>query len=716
MRYSLDTETTGLDLRHGARPFLVTIAWEEGGEVYNDWTEWSVCPYTRKVRATKGGLYKVQRWIDRASELVLQNPKFDITGLHKLFEDHDMELRLDWSKVRDTLLAGHLLRSNVKPFEDVIEKATKQCRSRAQGKYPEHEWRIAAKDLPEMPSAKEKTWKYDMWLPRYVAKLDALPKNHSYWTACSDYANSDSSSTLMLYAKFEELIAEKGLEAIYQERLKILPIVYQMENVGITVNKSRFDLLTAEYLEASKEAAKKCVQVAKEYDYELTLPKSGNNKSLIEFCFGRTIKDEDGEEIGAESWLDLEPFEVSKKTGVPSLNKRSVEHYTSTLTEDSHACVFIANLAAKRSRDTALNYMESYARYWIPMGVFNALGEQLWFCLYPSLNATGTDTLRWSSSNPNEQNISKKKGFNLRYGFGPAPGREWWSGDAKNIELRIPAYESGQQELIELFERPDDPPYYGSTHLLNFHTVYPDIWEKNLKKVGFDKVGPHCKEHYASTWYQYCKNGGFAVQYGAVETPGREGTADKAFHRLGSHAKLKSRFKKLEGLNKYWIDYATKHGYVETLPDKTVDPSKGYPIWCTYNKWGKHVAPTIPLNYHVQSTAMWWMMKAMIRVQEYLDGLNARPHSKGYYMILQVHDELVFDFPKGKGKEPWKTNLPKIRKIKRLMEEGGNDIGIPTPVAFEYHPKNWSESVGIAVSGSTTLQSIGGRIPEEVRG
>ena len=686
MRISLDTETTGLDLRHGARPFLVTIAYEEGGEIYNQWWEWPVDPYTRRVRAKRKDLREIQRWVSDASEIIFQNPKFDLTGLALLYGDNGLEFRWSWEKIKDTLLAGHLLRSNqahdlttmtlvylgvnVQPYEDVIKKCTKECRSLAQGKNPQYGWRIAKEGSPEMPSAKGTTWKYDMWLPRYVARMEGYPTDHEYNSACSEYANSDSTSTLSLYKRMEELVEEKGLGTIYQERLKLLPVVYQMEQYGVTVNKARLRKLRDEYLAESTKAGSACLRVAEDYGYDLQLPKSGRNGSLTEFVFGK-------------QYLALEPYETSTKTNEPSLNKRCKEHYEVTLEAGSPAHEFIVNLGAKTKRDTALGYMTSYERYWVPTGIYNRRGEQLWYRLHPSLNATGTDTLRWSSSNPNEQNISKKEGFNLRYGFGPAPGREWWSGDAKNIELRIPAYESEQQELIELFEHPDDPPYYGSTHLLNFHTVYPDIWAKELKAVGPEKVGPHCKDKYASSWYQYCKNGGFAVQYGAVEIEGKEGTADKAFHRLGSHAKLKERFSKLGELNQHWIDYANTHGYVETLPDVTVDPSKGYPIWCSRRRGG-YVKPTIPLNYHVQSTAMWWMMKAMIRVQTYLDKLNASKPE--YFMICQVHDELVFDFPFKSNK----GNLPKIRKLRRLMEEGGNDIGIPTPVAFEYHPETWA--------------------------
>jgi len=675
---SLDTETTGLDLWHGARPFLVTIA-TEAGENY--WWEWSVNPMTRMVKAKRRDLLTIRRMITRADTLVLQNPKFDYMGLSLLFADYDMSFPWDWGKVRDTLLAGHLLASNqphdltsmvliycgvnLQPYEDAIRKSVMECRRLCQGKKPRYKWRIADKGLPEMPSATSEPWKYDMWLPRYVAsKVRKLGKNHRYWTDCSEYANSDSTSTLALYNKMEQLIVERGLQRIYSERLKLLPIIVEMERQGVTIDGTRLRKTIGQYRLEAKKAEKQCVDIAAARGCKLNLPKSGNNQSLLQFCFG-------------EAGLQLEPYETSKRTGKPSLNARCVEHYRATL--DGTAKKFLDSLTAKRKRDTAVNYMAGYRRFWLPTT------HRGWYVLHPSLNPTGTFTLRWSSSNPNEQNISKKE-LNLRQVFGPAPGREWWSLDAKNIEMRIPAYESGQGELIDLFEYPNEPPYYGSTHLLNFHTVYPDIWDKELREVGFDKVGPHCKKKYASTWYQWCKNGGFAVQYGAIER--ENGTADKAFHREGSHAKLKHRFNKLSAHNQRCIDFARRHGYIETIPDKTVDPVRGYPLMCTtQNKWGKSgISPTIPLNYRTQSTAMWWMMKAMIRCQEYLDSLD------GYYMIIQIHDELVFDFPRGKTP---KANYPKIRKIQKLMELGGEDIGIPTPVSVEYHPHTWAEGITI---------------------
>jgi hypothetical protein len=70
----------------------------------------------------------------------------------------------------------------------------------------------------------------------------------------------------------------------------------------------------------------------------------------------------------------------------------------------------------------------------------------------------------------------------------------------------------------------------------------------------------------------------------------------------------------------------------------------------------------------------------------------------GYHITLQVHDELVFDFPKGQGTEPYQTNLPIMREVVRLMELGGEGFGIPTPVGCEYHAVSYSEGITVDVT------------------
>jgi DNA polymerase I-like protein with 3'-5' exonuclease and polymerase domains len=210
--------------------------------------------------------------------------------------------------------------------------------------------------------------------------------------------------------------------------------------------------------------------------------------------------------------------------------------------------------------------------------------------------------------------------------------------------------------------------------------------------VGPDKAGPYCKKKYASTYYQWVKNGNFAVQYGAVDRADGKGTADLSYHQAGAQAKVKARFAKQEALNQYWIRFADKHGYVETIPDRSIDPARGYPVLCTRTEYGK-ILPTVPLNYHIQSSAMWWTHKAMVRCAPVLEqwrreGFNA-------WMTMQVHDELVFDLPRGAHPkdDPASSNLGRVRHLQREMERGGEDYGIPTPCSAEYHDRHWGEGV-----------------------
>ncbi len=663
---SLDTETTGLDLRHGAKPFLVTTCDESMEQTC--W-EWDVDPITREPEIPGRDLREIRAELNISNQFklapkirVLQNTKFDVKALNCIGE-----FDWDWDSTYDTLLAGHLLASNephdltsmalkylgidLDAHENRLKKAVKEARNICRTHLKD--WRIAKKGLPEMPSAKETVWKNDLWLPRAIWRLEPnlLPEAASEYpwaTLCREYANSDSAATLLLFKRQKELLQERGLWKIYLWKLKILPIIYDMEDVGVTLNAERMEKLQREYLSESWGAGDKCIRIAATFGYDLHLPKSGNNNSLLEFCFEK---------------LKLPVVSKSPLTGKPSLNKQAMDTYKATLKEDGIQLNFINNLSDKRKRDTAINYIEGYRRFWICEQEYG-----FEFRLHPSLNPTGTVLLRFSSSNPNEQNISKKEGFNLRYAFGPTPGREWWSFDYNNLELRIPAFECGEQSMIDIFEKPDEPPYFGSYHLLVFSILHPNKWDHD------DPDGLLKAKSKHAPWYDKIKAGNYSIQYGAVEV---SGTADRAYGVLGAQAIVQKRFGKIAELNEFQIEKANRLGYVETIPDKTVDPEKGYPLLCARTKWGG-VKPTIPLSAHVQGTAGWVMLVAMTLVDHIL--------TSDEHLIMNIHDELVFDFPSNR------YNIYKAREIKKLMESVGDRIGIPLTCGMECHPNNWSES------------------------
>lgn len=709
---SFDSETTGIDLYHGVKPFFVTSCSDAGDVVY--W-EWDVDPMTREPAIPAAELDAVRELL-LSNDLVLQNAKFDARAVSTILP----EVEWPWHRTDDTLLAGHLLASNlphnltdmamqylgidIEPVELTLKAACVESRRLVRSKafVERHgKWAIAEAGRPDMPSAKETVWKFDMWLPRAVALAEGYDDDHPWWTALRDYSNADSEVTVLLWKEMGKQIKRRKLWAIYKERCKAQRVAFDMEQNGVTLSGERLNIQRAEYQAESESAANVMRSIAAGYGFDLTVPKGGVNNSLREFVYDK---------------LALTPIYAKKGTDGPTLNKEALAEYQQVLPPNSKARLFVKKLADKRKRDTALSYMDGYERFWLPLpGLVTGVGTEHetdwsrvhphtadWYVLHPSLNQTGTDTLRWSSSNPNEQNISKKEGFNLRFMFGPPPGYEWFSLDARGIEDRLPAYKSGQQELIDIFERDNEPPFYGSNHLLRFSIVYPEIWEAELAQVGLDKVGPHCKKKYGASNYQWCKNGGFAVQYGAVEKSDGWGTADRAFNRQYSHRLLTQRLSKLEQYNQYWIKFAEKHGYVETMPDKTVDPERGYPVMCTRTEYGK-IKPTVPLNYHIQSTAMWWTMKGMIRCQEQID--KWRRNGVRCRIVMQVHDEMVFEFPKSRvhpkteegNRFGRKSNLWCVRRLADLMRMGGDDIGVPTPVGVEYNEFNWAEGVTLVI-------------------
>jgi len=691
MVMALDSESTGLDISHGCRPFFLTTCRHDHRQIH--W-EWNVDPLTRMPIIPTDDIEEISEYLNREYDwtvkiqedfaFVFQNAKYDVAAIKSIGVRWNKEY---WKKTADILMGAHLLASNrpkdltsqamtylgknIKPYEEklkaCVNHARRICRLKA-NKELLGSWRIAEKGDNMLPSTTSSMGLCDYWLPRAVWQVLGDKAPTEFETVLRDYSNVDSAVTVGIWSQQQAEIKRRGLWEIFIERMKLVPIAHEMEQHGVTISQERLYELEEDFSRSSKEFGEICLGVATKYGYELNMPKGASpNNSLRRFCF---------------DVLKLPPRYAKKsKTFNPTLAKEVLTEYTEILPQNSDGHKFITSLMAKRHRDTSLSYMAGYRRYWTPYPIepdnyFDRAKYLNWRVLHSSINPTGSDTLRWSSSNPNSQNISKLEEFSLRYAFGPAPGREWWSMDYENIELRIPAYESGEEEMIFLFEHPEDPPYFGSKHLLVFSILHPEDWEKYGVKV---------KEVYASTKYQWTKNGNFALQYGAIES---SGTADRAYHVVGAQKIIASRFKAQEKLNQYYIEYARKHGYVETLPDKSVNPHHGYPILCSRMDNGE-ILPTVPFNYHIQSTAMWCTSKAMVRCQRQLDDWNEIDPERQYFMMLQIHDEIVFDFPY----VPNQGNKPKAMKLKYLTEVSGIDIGIPLRVSLKYVPDGGSWSL-----------------------
>ena len=236
--------------------------------------------------------------------------------------------------------------------------------------------------------------------------------------------------------------------------------------------------------------------------------------------------------------------------------------------------------------------------------------------IHTSYSQTVAATGRLSSSDPNLQNIPIRTqvGVEIRKGFIPAEGCLFLGADYSQIELRILAHMSGDPVMTDAFVRGID--VHKQTAALIFGTaienVTPDM-RAAAKTVNFATIygiGPFALSQQLGTSTAEAK--AFIAQY----------------------------FERLPGVRRYLdeqIEKAKTLGYVETLSGRRrYIPELRAQNW-NIRQFGERAATNAP----VQGTAADIIKIAMIRIQASLDEAKT-----GARMLLQVHDELLFEVPR----------------------------------------------------------------------
>ena len=623
---AVDTETTGHDIHHGCRPFIVS-ACDDEGEIFL-W-EWPVDPEKRKPIPPKREVKEVQACLDGAQSLVMHNAKFDIRALQsigiKWTQNH-------WGKLEDTLVASHVLDSaeshglkdlalryldivddDQQHLRDLVNEARRYARSYCP------DWRIAETGDPHFPAVtrapRDGWWVMDMWLPRalWLAGED-VPDD--YQTVALTYASKDAERTAGMWLIQRDALEEMEGEDHYATRLKLLRITYAMEQRGISFSPDKLMKVSYEFSHEAEMSEAVAMTLA---DGQVDNLRS--SKQLQGLLYGT---------------FNFKPIKQTK-TGW-AVDAETLDALVTQQSKRSKGVRFVENLKATRSYRKAVDYLSAYRA----SGVKTREG----MFLRPSFNVTGTATTRLSGQDPNPQNISKKERINLRQIFGPVEGREWWAMDYSNIELRIFAYASGDKRLIQAFEEGQ------SVHMVIAEELHPEQVRK-LGPEAFQKTDA----------YRWTKNGNFSLIYGASKRK-----ADATYKVDGAYERIRSRFPSIDKFMAAKYRDARKRGYITTLG--------GYPLIVPRD--GPHKA----VNYFIQGSAGWAMVLAMVRVAEYLDTLQ------DHHLIMTIHDELDMDFPKGTPRK-----IPK--QVKRLMEQSGEDLGIPTPVDADLITTNWAEGKGV---------------------
>jgi DNA polymerase I len=277
--------------------------------------------------------------------------------------------------------------------------------------------------------------------------------------------------------------------------------------------------------------------------------------------------------------------------------------------------------------------------------------------IHCSFNQTGAETGRLSSNNPNLQNIPIRTelGREIRKAFIPSKkGNVLVAADYSQIELRVLAHLADEPALKKAFAAGEDIHTY--TASLVFDVKLSEVTQEmryTAKRINFGIV-------YGMSAFGLAKD---------LEIPQKEAQIfiDRYFLRYPGIQKF------MEGE----IALARERGYSETMFKRR----RYLPDINSRNPAIRQYAERQAVNTPAQGSSADIIKIAMVKVALELakSGLKSR-------MILTVHDELVFDVPKGE--------LAKVAELVRNSMEHAVSLSVPLVVAVKFGP-SWAEMEGL---------------------
>jgi DNA polymerase-1 len=273
--------------------------------------------------------------------------------------------------------------------------------------------------------------------------------------------------------------------------------------------------------------------------------------------------------------------------------------------------------------------------------------------VHTSFNQTVAATGRLSSSDPNLQNIPVRGewGKRIRAAFIAEEGNLLLSADYSQVELRILAHLSGDEGLIQAFRTGVD---------IHSRTA------SELFSVPIGRVTPEMR--------RTAKVVNFGVIYG-ISAFGLSEALN--MERKDAERYITQYFERHPGVKSYStkvLAEAKEKGYVTTLFGR----KRQIPELKSQNRNTRLQGERLAVNSPIQGTAADIIKIAMLRISQCL----ARESLKGR-MILQVHDELLFELPE--------RELEAVRKAVREEMEWAGGLSVPLKVEIGYG-RNWSEA------------------------
>jgi DNA polymerase-1 len=433
------------------------------------------------------------------------------------------------------------------------------------------------------------------------------------------YSCEDADFTFRLVRKLSKQLREQSLEKLFKDiEMPLAPVLAQMEDNGIKID--------IKYLEKIKKGVDEKIKHLE-----------------------RKIKKEAGVDFNINSTQQLREV-LFEKLNIPSLEVGRTKTGLSTAAleleklKDQHQIIRMIQEYRELNKLTT-TYINA-----LPKLVNKKTSR-----LHTSFNQTITATGRLSSSEPNLQNIPIRTewGRKIRRAFVAENGYKLVSLDYSQIELRLAAHMSGDKKMIKAFLDGAD-----------IHTATA----AEINGVEFEKVT------YAM------RREAKAINFGILYGQGPHGlsqAADIQYARAKEY--IDNYFKAYQGIKRFideTIQKARDNGYAKTLFGRR----RYLPEINSSVLQVRKAAERMAINTPLQGTAADMIKIAMIDISRMLNELKSNESEFDVKMLLQVHDELLFEIKEDKVKEA-------ARAIKKIME-GVLKLKVPIEVDVEVG-ENW---------------------------
>lgn len=652
---AIDTETTGLSVWHGDRPFIVSFCNENGDK---DYFEWDVNPYNRVPSPRK-------RDVDEISDLLAsKNKRF-------LFWNAQFDLRMlrsvgcvmpDFKQIEEVMGAifclnsaepNYQLKSMANHYGDYSTDDEEDLKRLVASLKPK------AKDLGYDIHSKVEP---DYWLPKIFNKKD---------NKAVTYAMIDAERTAFLwFYALEQFKSKKDCFNVYRyEMEKIFPIVFRMTDLGMKIDIPEVNRL----IRTSKKQ------------------KLLHHDKLIEFSENEDFEPKDE----SFRWLLFEKLKFKPRLYTTKGKKPKVD--TDALAEISHPVV--DSIQWFRGHQKAIgSYYEKYKRLSV-----NSECES-YKVIHTSIRQFGQKSFRWSSSEPNLQSTCDPSAsrasypVNTRKPFGPKPGFVWYLFDYSQLEVRLFAILSGSEDMINVLLEG------GSLHKITTNRIFggegndkaikiikrlyyqikdKEISTKKAEKI-LDKFGWDIVDTEADMGVKNSYNLGKMCFFLKQFRGGAPLLAERANIPLNQARELSQDYDRaLPDMKKFGLEAereAKRDGFCRTIYENR--------LYFPYNPEKNEIEYHKASSYRVQGSAAALIKKATVNCSDFL--IEKIGYENGY-PLLQIHDELIFEIREGYDHD-WI-----IAGIKKIMENEGSTASIEVPTKCTRVTKYWTEGETVQI-------------------